>query len=168
MVYRVWLSLYLGMWETNSKKGIVWGVYASHFILYDFEAILAPLNGHPTYDLTYLSRHTSVRVAIHDAFGGKLVYFLMKIHSLWLDDSLNSSERARSNSCRYLDSDTHFLKIFKYFQVRIKKNGSNGLITGFNPLSTNFTKWSNTLKQFVGNLPTNCLSVFDYSVGLTL
>ena len=21
--------------------------------------------------------------------------------------------------------------------------------------------WSNTLKQFVGNLPTNCLSVFD-------
>ena len=27
----------------------------------------------------------------------------------------------------------------------------------FNPLSTNFTKWSNTLKQFVGNLPTNCL-----------
>ena len=93
MVYRVWFSLYLGMWETNSKKGIVWGVYASHFILYDFEAILAPLNEHPTYDLTYLSRHTSVRVAIHDAFGGKLVYFLMKIHSLWLDDSLNSSER---------------------------------------------------------------------------
>ena len=29
-----------------------------------------------------------------------------------------------------------------------------------NPLSTNPTKWPNTLKQFVGNLPTNCLSVF--------
>ena len=27
--------------------------------------------------------------------------------------------------------------------------------------SANPTKWSNTLKQFVGNLPTNCLSVFD-------
>ena len=38
----------------------------------------------------------------------------------------------------------------------------------FNPLSANFTKWSNTLKQFVGNLPTNCLSVFDHFVGLTL
>ena len=31
-----------------------------------------------------------------------------------------------------------------------------------------FTKWSNTLKQFVGNLPTNCLSVFDHFVGLAL
>ena len=31
-----------------------------------------------------------------------------------------------------------------------------------NPLSAKLTKWSNTLKQFVGNLPTNCLSVFDH------
>ena len=38
--------------------------------------------------------------------------------------------------------------------------------TVLNPLSANFTKWSNTLKQFVGNLPTNCLSVFDHFVGL--
>ena len=36
----------------------------------------------------------------------------------------------------------------------------------FNPLNANFTKWSNTLKQFVGKLPTNCLSVFDHFVGL--
>ena len=35
-----------------------------------------------------------------------------------------------------------------------------------NPLSVNPTKWSNTLKQFVGNLPTNCLSVFDHFVRL--
>ena len=27
-----------------------------------------------------------------------------------------------------------------------------------NPLSANFIKWSITLKQFVGKLPTNCLS----------
>ena len=33
------------------------------------------------------------------------------------------------------------------------------------PLSANFTKWSNTLKQFVGNLPTNFLSVFGHFVG---
>ena len=32
----------------------------------------------------------------------------------------------------------------------------------------NFTKWSNTLKQSVGQLLTNCLSVFDYFVGLAL
>ena len=37
-----------------------------------------------------------------------------------------------------------------------------------NLLSTNPTKWSKTLKQFVGNLSTNCLSVVDYFVGLAL
>ena len=35
-----------------------------------------------------------------------------------------------------------------------------------NPLTANFTKWSNALKQFVGNLPMNCLSVFGHFVGL--
>ena len=38
----------------------------------------------------------------------------------------------------------------------------------FKPLSANPTKWSNTLKQFVGKLATNCLSVFDHFVKLTL
>ena len=33
-----------------------------------------------------------------------------------------------------------------------------------NPLSATPIKWS--LKQFVGKLPTNCLSVFDHFVGL--
>ena len=36
------------------------------------------------------------------------------------------------------------------------------------PLSTNPTKWLKTLKQFVGNLPTNCLSVFDHFGRLAL
>ena len=40
--------------------------------------------------------------------------------------------------------------------------------TIINPLSANPTKWSNTLKQFVDNLPTNCLSVFDHFVELVL
>ena len=34
--------------------------------------------------------------------------------------------------------------------------------------SANFTKWSNTLKQFLDKLATNCLSVFDHFVGLAL
>ena len=34
-----------------------------------------------------------------------------------------------------------------------------------NPLSANFTKWLNTLKQFVD---TNCLSVFDHFVKLAI
>ena len=38
----------------------------------------------------------------------------------------------------------------------------------FNPLSAKFTKWSNTLNQIVGKLPTICLSVFDHFSGLAL
>ena len=38
--------------------------------------------------------------------------------------------------------------------------------TQFNPLSAKFIKWSNTLKQIVGKLPTICLSVFDHFSGL--
>ena len=37
-----------------------------------------------------------------------------------------------------------------------------------NPLSANPTKWPNTLKQFVGKLTTNCLSLFDHFVKLAL
>ena len=40
--------------------------------------------------------------------------------------------------------------------------------TNTNPLSANFTKWSSTLKQFLGKLPTNCLSVFEHFMGLAL
>ena len=35
-----------------------------------------------------------------------------------------------------------------------------------NPLSAKFIKWSNTLQQIVGKLPTICLSVFDHFSGL--
>ena len=41
-------------------------------------------------------------------------------------------------------------------------------VSNLDPLSANPTKWSNTLKQFVGNLPTNCLSVLDHFVKLAL
>ena len=37
-----------------------------------------------------------------------------------------------------------------------------------NPLSANFTKWPNSLKQFIGNLSTNCLSVFGHFVKLAI
>ena len=36
------------------------------------------------------------------------------------------------------------------------------------PFNTNSTKLSNRIKQFVGNLPTNYLSVFDHFMGLAL
>ena len=47
-------------------------------------------------------------------------------------------------------------------------SGMKWVESELNPLSANPTKWSNTLKQFVGKLPTNCLSVFDHFVKLAL
>ena len=50
------------------------------------------------------------------------------------------------------------------FNKLIEENAFNF----FNSLNANYTKWSNTLKQFVGKLSTNCLSVFDHFVKLAL
>ena len=64
---------------------------------------------------------------------------------------------------------TEMDQIFKNFAIPLKKLTIQVLFKEvFNPLSTNPTKWSNTLKQFVGKLPTNCLSVFDHFVILAL
>ena len=49
-----------------------------HFIVYDFEAVLAPLNEHPTDDLTYLSRHVPISVALHDTLSKEPVYLVDK------------------------------------------------------------------------------------------
>ena len=83
------------------------------------------------------------------------------------------------------DMEIHaFLKTILVFLLKLKEHYRTAffesslsdvwskLITSFflliNPLSGNPTKWSNTLKQFVGNLLANCLSVFDHFVVLAL
>ena len=65
--------------------------------------------------------------------------------------------------CSYYD------KVILSKYENLQKYGADPLSQhSINPLSANPTKWSNTLKQFVGNFPTNCLSVFDHFVGLAL
>ena len=49
--------------------------------------------------------------------------------------------------------------MFKYWDVKFKN---------VNLLSANTTKCANTLKQFFGNLPANCLRAFDHFVELAL
>ena len=56
-----------------------------------------------------------------------------------------------------------FLKLLSVFYL-----GNGFQVVAVNPLSANPTKRSNTFKQFAGNLPTNCLSVFDHFVGFRL
>ena len=58
--------------------------------------------------------------------------------------------------------------IFSSFGSKKDMGTSHTREKKLNPLRDNPTKWSNTLKQFVGNLPTNCLSVFDHFVKLAL
>ena len=60
-----------------------------------------------------------------------------------------------------------FSEIFHSF-MELLKSLCPKMIRKLNPFSVNFTKWSNTLKQFVGNLLTNWLSVFDHLLGLAL
>ena len=58
-----------------------------------------------------------------------------------------------------------FLKLSRW-EYFIKESMIN--LYTLKSLSANPTKWSNTLKQFVGKLPTNCLSVFGPFVGFAL
>ena len=57
---------------------------------------------------------------------------------------------------------------FNMIAVDGETSSNIGAISDMNSLSANPTKWLNTLKQFVGNLPINCLSVFDHFVKLVL
>ena len=49
-----------------------------HFIVYDFEAILALLNEHPTDHLIYLSRHIPISLAVDDTLSKESVYLVDK------------------------------------------------------------------------------------------
>ena len=74
-------------------------------------------------------------------------------------------------SC-YICHTSYYLNSCKSLTIskgREVKNGRNEYkFVSLNPLSAKLKKWPNTLKQFVGNLPTNCLSVFGHFVGMAL
>ena len=61
--------------------------------------------------------------------------------------------------------DEYILFIIHTNVISPKKNLNNTKVH-LNPLKGNPTKWSNTLKQFVGRLPTNCLNVLDHFIVL--
>ena len=63
----------------------------------------------------------------------------------------------------FMESDVPLLRYSFFFLFWTIPSTSK-----LNPLSANPKKWSNTLKQFVDRLQTNCLSVFDHFVALVL
>ena len=90
-------------------------------------------------------------------------YFFWRLYKTLL---LGNSRRAKYHLPKKLVHSSPMktgdcLFCLRFFQQHI-------IYSVFNPLSASFTKWSSTLKQFVGRLPTNCLSVFDHFVGLAL
>ena len=92
------------------------------------------------------------------------------------------SVKKMSSSCNFIKKETlaqlfssQFCKIFKsiFFTEHLQTAVSESYLEvsicqSFNPLSANPEKWSNTLKQIVGNLSTICLSVFDHFMNLAL
>ena len=69
-----------------------------------------------------------------------------------------------SKNCRYIPLSINVTDVF--FKTLMEL--SQIFHYSCNPFSANFTKWPNTLKHFVDNLPTNCLGVFDHFAGLAL
>ena len=57
--------------------------------------------------------------------------------------------------------------ILKSFSI-VSSASHDFFVVTLSPLIANPTKWPNKLKQFVGKLPTNCLSVFGHFVNLAL
>ena len=71
-------------------------------------------------------------------------------------------------SMLYCDHSLNLSPLFClcYYFLKVGKHNlkTKALIKVLNPLSAKLTKWPNTLKQFVVNLPKNCLSVFVHFV----
>ena len=67
--------------------------------------------------------------------------------------------KKKKNSNYVTSLQNRFMSVPTHFVIKV---------AFVNLLSANPKKWSNTLKQFVCNLPTNCLSVFDHFMNLAL
>lgn len=81
------------------------------FIVYNFETTIAPLNKHPTDNLTYLSRDAAVSIALHDKLGEKPVYFVDEN----LEHLTESFMKILTKKQDVLNN-THIPLIFKYLQ----------------------------------------------------
>ena len=75
--------------------------------------------------------------------------------------------QAVKKACNYLYERKHYEQSkFDFGVVLTRYMSFIAFFHCINSLSPKFITWSNTLKQFAGKLPTNCLSVFDHFVGL--
>ena len=116
-----------------------------HFIVYDFEAILAPLNKHPADNLTYLSRHIPISVPVDDTLSEERedepVYLVdenpERLVEQFIEDVKEKQEAIAADALKQhpYPSNASF-ECFKCFQVRCKKQWKQWVnqvpIIGFN------------------------------------
>ena len=101
--------------------------------------------------LEYVKKFDTVSLYWHNLNFSFIIIFLRSLHSTYTAWNFLFNADYQSQTITYAHPQiNHIKKVY------------------VNPLTVNPRKWSNTLKQFVGKLPTNCLSVFDYFVGLAL
>ena len=90
----------------------------------------------------------------------------------WKDSSLDERMLGFKSQRLYIGSNHYCCAWHRFHWLLWIRNSSTAFVSfdicSLHHFSAYPTKWSNRLKQFVGNLLTNCLSVFDYFVGLTL
>ena len=91
-----------------------------------------------------------------------------KIHSTWLKKNFRFAIQnwLKLHYKIFTVAEGNFEIYFS--QMLLCNNQKSQFEVQLNPLSAKPTKWSNTLKQFVGNLPTNFLSVLDHFVKFAL
>ena len=96
--------------------------------MYDFEAILAPLNEHHAEDLTYLSRHIPRSISVHDTLSKEPVYLVDKNPKRLIKRFIEVLTEKQEAMVADALKQHPYLQIFKCFQARCKNNGGNGLI----------------------------------------
>ena len=118
-------------------------------------------------------------IALYSSSNALELFFLCKVLDFGVanEDLFDSYNHVITKVCKYLRC--------QYYQKTKESNGKvhykllpkNVLavptevlspFVNLNPLNANPEKWSNTLKQIIGNLPTICLSVFDHFMNLAL
>ena len=118
----------------------------------------APLKRISKYNLKIKSKPW-ITLNLHKSTSVKKNYLKISLIRRTLKEEFHTNYKKYRNLLSTLMKKSNQTYYDKYFE----RSWNN-----INPLSTNPTKWSNTLKQFVGKLLMNCLSVFDYFVKLVL
>ena len=97
--------------------------------MYDFQAILASLDEHPTDDLTYLSRHMPVNIVINHTFSRKPVYLVNEKQELLIERFTRLLTKKREAIVANILNRHPFPSDFQMPPWEIKNNESNRLIS---------------------------------------